>query len=77
MPKGQKARVLMFLQKFGSITPYDADKEFGIMRLSAIIFKLRNDEKNPMPIATKMERSINRFGEPVRYARYVMLEESE
>ena len=77
MPKGQKARVLMFLQKFGSITPYDALKEFGIMRLPAIIFELRYDEENPLPIATKMERSINRFGEPVRYARYVLLEDSE
>ena len=76
MPKGQKARVKKFLQEFGSITPYDALKEFGIMRLSAIIFELRHfDDK--LPIATKMEKSINRFGEPVQYARYVLLEESE
>lgn len=73
VPKGQKARVMMYLMRFGSITPLDAMREFGIMRLAAVIFELRDDYE----IETKMEESMNRFGEPVQYARYTLIGEKE
>lgn len=68
--KGQKKRVLQWLEMFGSITPLDAYREFGIMRLSAVIFVLRKEYE----IVTEMEDATNRFGEKVSYARYRLLE---
>ena len=73
IPKGQKERVLEYLYLYGSITPLEAMKEFGIMRLAAVIFELR-DKKGGygIPIETEMCEDKNRFGEKVRYARYVL-----
>ena len=68
IPKGQKKRVLMYLERFGSITPLEAFREFGIMRLAAVIFKLRKE----YAIATVKEYSVNRFGEKVGFARYFL-----
>lgn len=64
--KGQKTRVLKYLQFYGSITPLDAFREFGIMRLAAVVFELRKFYE----IQTVMEKSKNRFGEEVQFARY-------
>ena len=69
IPKGQKARVLHYLDIFGSITPLDALREFGILRLAAVIFELRKE----YIIETRMEESTNRFDEPVQYARYTLI----
>ena len=65
--QGQKQKVLMFIKDTGSITPLDALREFGIMRLAARIWELRKDGFNIIKI---MESSQNRYGEEVRYARY-------
>lgn len=43
MKKTKKQRVLEFLKANGSITPMDALKYCGTMRLSAIIFDLKED----------------------------------
>ena len=67
IPKGQKARVLWYIQNYKSITPHEALKEFGIMRLAAVIFELRKE----YDIETVMEKAKNRFGEDVQYARYL------
>lgn len=73
IPKGQKARVAKFLTEYGSITPLIALREFGIMRLAAVIFELRDPYgEYKMNIETQMEESTNRFGEKVRYAKYVL-----
>lgn len=73
VPKGQKSRVVEYLQLFGSITPLQAMAEFGIMRLAAVIFELRDPYgEYKMNIETQMEESTNRFGEKVRYAKYVL-----
>ena len=73
VPKGQKQRVLAWLTNYGSITPYDALREFGIMRLAAIIFELRDPNgEYGLNIETEMKSSTNRFGEKVHYANYVL-----
>ena len=73
VPKGQKARVASHLLLYGSITPLVALKEFDIMRLAAVIFELRDPYgEYKMNIETQMEESTNRFGEKVRYAKYVL-----
>lgn len=74
-PKGQKARVLQWLVLYKSITPYEAYREFGIMRLAAVIFELRDPNgEYRLNIDTQMQEATNRFGEKVRFAKYVLKE---
>lgn len=61
-------RVLKHLQKFGSITSFDAIRKFGATRLSAIIYDLRQDG---YIINSVMEFGTNRYGKQIKYARYV------
>lgn len=63
----QKDRVLKYMQDFGKITPLDAIREFGCLRLSARIFDLKRDGHN---IITETETSKNRYGDSVSYAVY-------
>ena len=66
----QRERVLMYLKQFGSITPLQALKEFGIMRLAARIWELRKRGYN---ISKTTGTAKNRFGEEVKFARYTLL----
>jgi len=65
----QRMKVLRFLREVGPITPLDAIKEFGIMRLAARIWELR---KEGYKIIKTTATSKNRFGEEVRFARYTL-----
>ena len=65
----QKDKVLRHLEHYGTITPLDAFRDYAIMRLSAIIFNLRDEGYN---IKSDTEKSTNRFGEPCKYARYTL-----
>ena len=67
MLESKKFKVLSHLKKQKSITPVDAYKLYGTMRLGAIIFKLREEYE----IATHIIEVADRFGNPVRYAKYV------
>ena len=59
--------ILRYMQDIGSITPWEAMREFGCMRLGARIYDLkRKGEK----ICKVTEHRINRFGKDVAYARY-------
>lgn len=62
-----KALILRHLNDYGSITAWEAVKDYGIMRLGARVWDLRHAG---WPITTTMEVSVNRYGMPVRYARY-------
>ena len=63
----QNAKILRYLQENGSITPLDALREFGCMRLASRICDIK---KSGFPITKEMETAKNRNGEPVHYARY-------
>lgn len=63
----QKKMVLDYIRAFGSITPLDAFRDLGITRLSAIVFRLREDGHD---IDKAIEIGKNRFGNLTRYARY-------
>lgn len=67
----QKQKILNHLKMFGSITPLEAMKEYGCMRLAAVIFKLKGEYS----IVTDMQDSKNRFGDKVRYAKYIFIGE--
>lgn len=63
----QKKMVLDYIREFGSITSLEAFRDLGITRLSAIVFKLREEGHD---IDKAIETGKNRFGNRTRYARY-------
>ena len=64
----QYEMVSTHLEEHGFITPKQAEDEYGIMRLAAVIWNLRRDG---MKIRTVMVNCKNRFGTPVNWAMYV------
>ena len=63
--KGMK--ILKYMQDYGSITPVEAFRDLGVMRLGARIYDL---EQEGVRIAHERESSTNRMGEKVSYSRY-------
>lgn len=71
----QKEQIMEYLRKFGSITPLDALREFGCMRLGARIWDLVH--KDGHLITKTTETAKNRFGREISYARYTLVREAE
>ena len=65
----QEQKILRHLEVHHDITPVEAFKNYGILRLGARIWDLRN---KGYEIKTIIEYGRNRFGEPTRFARYHM-----
>ena len=63
----QNEKIMRRLDVYGTITPLDAMREYGIMRLASRISDLK---KEGAKISRRMITDKNRFGEPVRYAEY-------
>ena len=63
----QSMKILKYMLENGSITPVDAMKEFGVMRLAARISDL---EGQGFDIAHERVTGRNRYGEPVSYSSY-------
>lgn len=65
----QADRVLRHLQKYGSITSLESFKEYGVSRLSAIIFNLKqaNYQFEEEWITQK-----NRYGEKTTFKKYIL-----
>lgn len=63
----QAERVLAYIEKFGSITQYEALQDLGVMRLASRISELK---KQGYPITSKVEQMQNRFEEPCYIKRY-------
>lgn len=63
----QKERILKHLQDFGSITSWEAIKEYGCTRLSAYIYLLRKDG---YIIENENVTTKNRYGDVVTFAKY-------
>jgi len=60
--------VLRHFHTYRTITSFEAFAEYGITRLSAIIFDLRKS----YIIGDEWVERTNRFGETVRFKRYIM-----
>lgn len=69
MKTNQNDMILNHLKLYGSITPIEALRDYGCMRLAARVSDLRREG---YPIAATMETGINRNGAPVRYTRYTL-----
>ena len=65
--QSQCEKILDYMEREGGITPLDALREFGCMRLASRITDLK---RKGYVISKEMETAKNRDGEPVRYARY-------
>ena len=63
----QCERILQYIEENGSITQLQALREFGCMRLAS---RMSDIKKMGYPVKMEMEKSKNRYGEPVHYARY-------
>ena len=70
----QYDRVLNHLKRFGSITSWEAIMEYGITRISATIYQLRQDG---YLIDSVVVCCRNRFNEPTHYVRYVLKEKGD
>lgn len=65
----QNEKVLQYMNDTGAVTPLDAYREFGIMRLAAVVFRLK---EQGYPIETTIKAMKNRYGDKVRFAEYRM-----
>lgn len=65
----QADRILRHLRDYGSITPVDALREYGCMRLGARIYDLKRQGHH---IISERETALNRYGEKTSFARYRM-----
>lgn len=63
----QHERIIDYMERFGSITPYDAFKDLGITKLSTRIGELK---RGGVPIKQECVKAQNRFGETCRFMRY-------
>lgn len=73
MPKKEQSQIkaiLQHLQSKGNITSMEAIELYGATRLSAIIFCLREHGYN---IITQKVDGVNRYGNKMKYARYLYL----
>lgn len=70
----QCEKVLRHLREFGTITPMDAIREYGCLRLGARICDLRRDGHQ---IKSKIVTGRNRFGEVTHYAEYSLGDSDE
>lgn len=62
--------VLLHLQEFGNITSWEAIKEYGATRLSAIIYNLRH--KYNLDILTEDVEFIDRYGNKTKFGKYIL-----
>lgn len=66
--------VRQWLESHASISSMEAIENFGATRLSAIIFNLR---KQGLNIETVWCEGRDRFGNPMRYARYYLRDSNQ
>lgn len=66
----QERRVVKYSKHFKGITAWEAAKELGVMRLSAVIYNLK---AKGYDVKDRWIEDTNRFGEQVRYKKYIIM----
>lgn len=66
----QKQRVIDYINKFGSISSWEAYSDLGITQLGARIDQLKKEGYN---FKTEWESSKNKFGDKTEYKRYYLI----
>ena len=72
MTKTARDRVFHHLEKYKTITSWEAIQNYGITRLSEYIRQLRRDG---YVIASNWTENVNRYGDKVKYVIYELKEE--
>lgn len=67
----QRERIVEYIRKFGSITSSDAYNDLGITQLATRISELK---EQGYEFKTEWESKKNRFGEPVTFKRYFLVD---
>jgi hypothetical protein len=67
MKTSQIKRIIGYIKDTGSITPLEALREFGIMRLASRICDIK---KMGINIKSEYVSSVNRYGEKIKYKEY-------
>ena len=67
----QAERVIKYCKDFGHITSYQAYLDLGVTQLGARIKEL---EEQGVFFDREWEQSKNRYGEPVRFKKYILRE---
>ena len=67
--------VLNHLLEKGSITSWEAIKEYGATRLSAIIYNLRY--RYGLNIITEDVEFTDRFGSKAKYGKYILINDKK
>lgn len=65
----QEERVKEHLEKYNTITTFEAFRQYGITRLNNVIFLLRG---KGMDIESVFKTTKNRYGDKVSYAEYTL-----
>ena len=63
----QSQKIIQYMKMCGSITPVEAMRDLGVMRLAA---RIADIEASGIGISRQMETGKNRFGEKTHYMRY-------
>lgn len=64
----QRQQILSYIDEFNSISPLEALRDLGIMRLSARVWDIEHIDG--IKLKKRMESAKNRYGKPISYARY-------
>lgn len=67
--------ILLHLQQYGSITSWQAIKDYGATRLSAIIYNLRY--KYDLNIITENVEFTDRYGNKASYGKYILVKDDD
>ena len=70
----QTEQVFSYMQEFGGITPLDAMRDLGVMRLASRISDLR---KQGVPIRDSFVKVKNRYGKTCRIKSYSVMSPEE
>lgn len=68
----QRIRIIKYIQDFGSITTKEAFTELGVACLPKRISELK---KEGYSFDKKPEKGRNRYGEPVNFLRYSLIDD--
>ena len=63
----QHERISQYMDDFGSISPFEAFRDLGITKLATRVSEMI---RRGVPIAKRVETSVNRYGDKVHYTRY-------
>lgn len=71
----QREQILDYLQRFETITPMQAYSDLGITKLATRISEMRR--RDGVEFNIEMIKGKNRYGRPMRYAKYSLKTEEQ